>query len=164
MKGFIAETKADVVGWMLANSFHDGAIEHIGGQRGLMLRGPVAKIFIPNSVDSMDLYEPSDYAVTGKMFEPTIAGLEHLDPSLNRQGKPLLGFQIADATGANIQGLDADPTGLASFEIMPPKLALSVIAGHPELKLQAIFDGDIEDHVMIPENDNTAAEIEDLSP
>lgn len=59
--------------------------------------------------------------------------------------KQLLGFQLADARGANIQGDDDDPTGLASFEIMDVALAHSVIATLPGYLLMPIFSGDIEE-------------------
>jgi len=64
----------------------------------------------------------------------------------------LLGFQITDATGTNIQGDDNDPIGLASFEVMSPLSAIAVMAGLPadhSYLLQPIYQGDIEEPVIV---------------
>ena len=63
--------------------------------------------------------------------------------------KQLLGFQLANSKGENIQGDPEDPTGLASFEVMDPMLALSVIAKHPGFLLMPIFQGDIEEPQIV---------------
>lgn len=61
----------------------------------------------------------------------------------------LLGFQLANKSGENIQGDDDDPTSLASFEIMSPTVAVKVIADLPGFLLQPIFEGDLEEPSII---------------
>ena len=58
--------------------------------------------------------------------------------------KKLLGFQLADKYGRNIQGDHDDPTSLASFEVMDMGLAFFIIGRHPSYLLMPIFEGDIE--------------------
>ena len=63
----------------------------------------------------------------------------------------LLGFQIADHMGENIQGDDNDPSGLPSFHILNSTEAWAIIAAHGKsrsLLLQPIFEGDIEEPVL----------------
>jgi len=75
MRQTIARTPADVVTWMFGNPHHEGWITHVGGERGLMLRGYDVTLFIPNSVDSLDLYETADFEATDRMYFPTAKGL-----------------------------------------------------------------------------------------
>ncbi len=65
--------------------------------------------------------------------------------------KPLLGFQLADVTGHNIQGDDNDPTGLASFEVMTPDFAVHFMSSKPSIRylLMPIYVGDIEEPVIV---------------
>lgn len=72
---------------------------------------------------------------------------------------PLLGFQITDASGKNIQGDDNDPSGYASFHILNEFEATEVMSefGHEySLKLQPIFEGDIEEPVFTDMSEVTA--------
>jgi hypothetical protein len=64
-------TAAEVVQWLLDNEHHYGAA--VGG--GLYLRGAKASITIPPEVGVLDVYRPSHFDVTKRMFEPTEAGL-----------------------------------------------------------------------------------------
>src|SRR3546814_6640066 len=60
----------------------------------------------------------------------------------------LLGFQIADANGQNIQGDDNDPSGLPSFHILNEFEATEVMANFGQqhsLTLQPIYEGDIQE-------------------
>lgn len=59
----------------------------------------------------------------------------------------LLGFQIADRNGVNIQGDEGDPSGQPSYHIMNAVEASAVLAGNPDagLLLMPIFEGDIEE-------------------
>lgn len=64
----------------------------------------------------------------------------------------LLGFQICDENGDNIQGDDHDPSGLCSFEVMTPALAAYKMADLPNYRLQPIYDSDIEEpHLVGPD-------------
>jgi len=59
--------------------------------------------------------------------------------------RKLLGYQIADADGTNIQGDDGDPSGLPSFHIMTAQEAAPILEASPSrLLLMPIFEGDIE--------------------
>ena len=64
----------------------------------------------------------------------------------------LLGFQLADPGGCNIQGDDDDPLGLMSFQIMSPAYAAKAIeklGNGPRYLLMPIYEGDVEDpHVL----------------
>lgn len=64
----------------------------------------------------------------------------------------LLGFQLADPSGCNIQGDDDDPLGLMSFQIMSPAYAAKAIeklGDSPRYLLMPIYEGDVEDpHVL----------------
>ena len=60
----------------------------------------------------------------------------------------LLGFQLADPSGCNIQGDDDDPLGLMSFQIMSPAYAAKAIerlGDSPRYLLMPIYEGDVED-------------------
>ena len=60
----------------------------------------------------------------------------------------LLGYQIADQFGENIQGDDNDPSGLPSFRILSAAEAWSIMEKFGKtrsLLLQPIFQGDIEE-------------------
>lgn len=66
--------------------------------------------------------------------------------------KKLLGFQLADLTGKNIQGDDNDPSNLPSFDIMSPERATEVMAqlgcredSRAKYLLMPIFEGCIEE-------------------
>lgn len=144
----VAKTPREVVLWIVANDFHEGWISHRGGERGLALRGDECEMFIPNSVPTVGLFKPSDFDLTRKMYEPSLAGVALLASGTDR---PLLGYQVADEAGNNIQGDHNDPSGLASFEIMPPNLALNTIEHMPGFTLYPIFEGDIEEPVLLPE-------------
>jgi len=63
----------------------------------------------------------------------------------------LLGFQLADKRGINIQGDSNDPTYLASFEILAPQAALKVIKYYRNFLLMPIFEGDIEEPTILPD-------------
>ncbi|MPR11131.1 hypothetical protein [Microvirga tunisiensis] len=79
----------------------------------------------------------------------------------------LLGFQLADAAGVNIQGDDTDPLDLRSFEVMSPAYAVDAIAelaGGQRYLLMPVFEGDVEEPTVlpsktaiIPENGNVTA-------
>lgn len=64
----------------------------------------------------------------------------------------LLGFQLTDPSGCNIQGDDDDPLGLMSFQIMSPAYAAKAIeklGDSPRYLLMPIYEGDVEDpHVL----------------
>lgn len=66
-----------------------------------------------------------------------------------RTPKKFLGFQLADRNGNNIQGDDADPTGLASFEIMTPTVAGRVVEVFHGFLLMPIYEGDIEEPKIV---------------
>lgn len=60
--------------------------------------------------------------------------------------RKLLGYQIASATGENIQGDEGDPSGLPSFHIMTAAEAAPILEASAErLLLMPIFEGDIEE-------------------
>lgn len=61
--------------------------------------------------------------------------------------RKLLGFQIADHMGENIQGEEGDPSGHPSFYVMSAQEAAGVVEENPNhnLLLMPIFEGDIED-------------------
>lgn len=61
--------------------------------------------------------------------------------------KELLGFQIANANGVNIQGESADPSGYPSFRILSMEEAATVVRNNQgtDLLLMPIYQGDIED-------------------
>jgi hypothetical protein len=87
----IAKTPLDVVRWIDANSFHDGAILKHKGVRGLRLAGHTAAIFISSELASSEvdgLYEPSDFDLTGKMFQLTEAGRALLNADGNLSPSP----------------------------------------------------------------------------
>ena len=65
--------------------------------------------------------------------------------------KKLLGFQLADKYGRNIQGDPIDPTNLRSFEVMDMPLAFFIIGRHSSygFLLMPIFEGDIEEPVVV---------------
>ncbi|WP_114946513.1 hypothetical protein [Microvirga calopogonii] len=67
-------------------------------------------------------------------------------------GPQLLGFQLADRSGHNIQGDDEDPLNLMSFQIMTPAYAVAAmgkLGGDPRYLLMPIFEGDIEEPSLI---------------
>lgn len=58
----------------------------------------------------------------------------------------LLGFQIADKNGNNIQGDDGDPSGLPSYQILSAQEAEAVLGNTDDrYLLQPIYEGDIEE-------------------
>ena len=61
--------------------------------------------------------------------------------------RKLLGYQIADHMGENIQGDEGDPSGHPSFYVMSAEEAWKVLEEHPEgnLLLMPIYEGDIEE-------------------
>jgi len=62
--------------------------------------------------------------------------------------KKLVGYQLADKNGVNIQGDDEDPTGFTSFEVMSPEIAHQVmqdLGDETDFLLMPIFDGDVEE-------------------
>jgi hypothetical protein len=63
------------------------------------------------------------------------------------EAKTPIGYQIADADGANMQGDDNDPSGYASYDVMTRERAETVIALYPDsgMQLYAIYPGDIEE-------------------
>lgn len=62
----------------------------------------------------------------------------------------LLGFQLANKNGRNIQGDDDDPTSLASFEVMGLVTALNVISDlNGGYLLMPIYEGDIEEPSIV---------------
>ena len=144
----VAKSPLEVVAWISANDFHEGWLANPGGVRGLALRGYDCEIFIPNTVPTAGLFQPSDFDKTRKMYEPTLAGARLLARGTDR---PLVGYQVADEAGNNIQGDHNDPSGLTSFEIMPSNLALNTIEHMRGFSLYPIFEGDIEKPVILPE-------------
>lgn len=77
--------------------------------------------------------------------------------------RKLLGFQLADERGANIQGDDDDPCDMASYEVMAPAVATAVIAKHPGYLLMPIYEGDFEAPVLL-ENPDAISHIERMKP
>jgi hypothetical protein len=63
------------------------------------------------------------------------------------EAKTPIGYQLADAEGANMQGDDNDPSGYASYDILTRERAETVIALYPDsgMQLYAIYAGDIEE-------------------
>jgi hypothetical protein len=62
-----------------------------------------------------------------------------------------IGYQIADADGANIQGDDNDPSCYHSFEILTRARVNEIIGTYQGANLQpyAIYEGDIEEPVFL---------------
>jgi hypothetical protein len=58
----------------------------------------------------------------------------------------LLGYQLANLQGRNIQGQDEDPTNLPSYGVMAPVVATHVMRqlGSRKFLLMPIYEGDIE--------------------
>src|SRR6476619_14330 len=56
----------------------------------------------------------------------------------------LIGFQLANMQGVNIQGNDENPTNLARSDVMTPQTAWSVIAKLPSFLLIPVFEGDVD--------------------
>jgi len=67
-------------------------------------------------------------------------------PDMSTKPK-LLGFQIANSRGENVQGDDEDPSGHPSHHVMDAAEAQRVLEEHPgwRLLLQPIYEGDIEE-------------------
>ena len=66
--------------------------------------------------------------------------------------RKLLGYQLADKDGVNIQGDDEDPTGLNSFDVMPHEVANLVmqdLGDEADILLMPIFEGDVEEPRII---------------
>lgn len=60
--------------------------------------------------------------------------------------RKLLGYQIADQFGENIQGEENDPSGFPSFHVMSAEEANAVLEKHDQnLLLMPIYEGDIEE-------------------
>lgn len=75
-----------------------------------------------------------------QLFRPFDSG----DPEIT--GRRLLGYQMANSRGDNIQGDDNDPSGLPSFYVMNGREAAAVLSTVPgeEYLLMPIYEGDIE--------------------
>lgn len=58
----------------------------------------------------------------------------------------LIGYQLADLQGRNIQGDGIDPTNMPSFAVMTPAVATKVMEdlGSRKFLLMPIYEGDIE--------------------
>ena len=68
--------------------------------------------------------------------------------------KKLIGFQLANGSGQNIQGEpDEDPTPLATYEVMDTALAVFIISKYPGYLLVPIFAGDVENPVILSPTD-----------
>jgi hypothetical protein len=66
--------------------------------------------------------------------------------------KRLLGYQIADLFGENIQGDDNDPTDFASFEVMSEATAsvtMQSLGPNSGYLLMPIFEGDVEEPTIV---------------
>jgi hypothetical protein len=64
--------------------------------------------------------------------------------------RKLIGFQICDARGTNIQGDDDDPTGEPSFAVFDPSLAGPLAATLPRgFLLMPIREGDVQQPIII---------------
>ena len=63
----------------------------------------------------------------------------------------IIGYQIANSEGENIQGDDGDPSGFASYEVLSLDIAAAVIRSNVEarLTLQPVHDHDIENPVAV---------------
>ena len=61
--------------------------------------------------------------------------------------RKLLGYQITDHMGENIQGDDGDPSGQPSYYVLNAEEAWKVLEDNPEanLLLMPIYEGDIEE-------------------
>lgn len=72
----------------------------------------------------------------------------------------LLGFQIANWMGENIQGDDKDPTRLPSFHILSSSEAWDMMqqfGNDHQILLQPIFEGDIEEPTFTDISNNSVA-------
>lgn len=60
--------------------------------------------------------------------------------------RKLLGYQMADHMGENIQGDDNDPSGHPSFYVLNAAEAWRVLEDNPDhgLLLMPIYEGDVE--------------------
>lgn len=69
--------------------------------------------------------------------------------------RKLIGYQIANQHGDNIQGDGSCPVDFASFEVLTPECAHQVMTKLAELDLdhayllQPIAEGDVEEYEMI---------------
>ena len=65
--------------------------------------------------------------------------------------KRLLGYQIADLRGNNVQGEGEDPSNLASFEVMTADVANGVMEGlgGRRFLLMPIYEGDVEEPTIV---------------
>jgi len=77
----------------------------------------------------------------------------------------LIGYQIANVSGENIQGDGVCPVDFASFEVLAPDAANAVMAKLAAMDLdgdyllQPIVEGDVEDHQMIERFDDEKIDI-----
>ncbi|MBD2745705.1 hypothetical protein IC232_03250 [Microvirga sp. BT688] len=72
--------------------------------------------------------------------------------SASSEGPKLLGFQLADRSGVNIQGDEDDPLNLTSFQIMTPAYAIGALeklGDAARYLLMPIFEGDVEEPHLI---------------
>lgn len=68
----------------------------------------------------------------------------------NASRRVLVGYQIANAQGENIQGDDGDPSGYASYEILSERAARAVLEKTDgNYLLCPIYEGDIEEPTFI---------------
>lgn len=78
----------------------------------------------------------------------------------------LIGYQLADANGENIQGDGTCPVDFASYEVLTLAAAGAVMAKLAEMELegkyllQPIHEGDVEGHEMIERLDDEKVDID----
>ena len=74
----------------------------------------------------------------------------------------LIGYQLANANGENIQGDGICPVDFASFEVLTPVAANTVMVKLAEMELdskfllQPIFEDDVEEYELIEQVDYIA--------
>lgn len=97
----------------------------------------------------IDYAEPDEPTCDGCQLPDEICACEEereYDLEGEKTGKTLLGFQVADAAGRNIQGDDNCPIGLPSFAIVHPADAANLAASiGKNYLLMPIFTGTIEE-------------------
>lgn len=71
---FQARTPGQVARWLRDNEHHSGAASGDGGG-GLRLSGKTAALIIPAELCAGGWFRASNFDRTGRMFEPTEAGL-----------------------------------------------------------------------------------------
>lgn len=73
-----------------------------------------------------------------------------INPKDLRPRRKLLGFQFENA------GDDDDPSGLASFEVMTPRLLVSLLEHYPnqiQINIIPVYEDTIEEPVIVDLND-----------